>query len=277
MEPMEEKKDFLTIFNTIVLTVTSIVTAFTAYRTSTLNDKINNLKAVSQEGQTISAQIEKLTTDTTSTLKYDYAFLTLERYLKNTSEDGKLKPQDKEMLIGFAQSLILDRINSKKAISDKDKNKLLIPKQFLQKNDTVALNKLGYLLEDKNKTPNYPTTAVTSPLASAPPVSQIVNLEKSKSISLVLNKVVYLQYSNGDKIDDVKLIQKNLKDKGWISSRSDLVKGTYSNVIKFFHSEDRELAFEIKKTIGEQFRIVEVKNFEKKVPVGQLEVWINNK
>lgn len=274
---MEEKKDFLTTFNTIVLILTSILTAFTAYRTSTLNDKINNLKAVSEEGKTISAQIEKLTTDTTSTLKYDYAFLTLERYLKNTSEDGKLKPQDKEMLIGFAQSLILDRINSKKAISDKDKNKLLIPKQFLQKNDTVALNKLGYLLEDKNKTSNYPTTAVTSPLASAPPVSQIVNLEKSKSISLVLNKVVYLQYSNGDKIDDVKLIQNNLKDKGWISPRSDLVKGTYSNVIKFFHSEDRDLAFEIKKTIGEQFRIVEVKNFEKKVPVGQLEVWINNK
>lgn len=274
---MQEKKDFLSYLNTIVVIFTSIIASYTAYRTGVLNDKINNLKAVSEEGQTISAQIEKLTTDTTSTLKYDYAFLTLERYLKNTTEDGELKPQDKEMLIGFAQSLILDRINSKKAISDKDKNKLLIPKQFLQKNDSVALNKLGYLLEDKNKTVNYPSTAVTSPIASVPPVSQIVNLEKSKSISIVLNKVVYIQYSNKDKFQEVQLIQENLKEKGWISSRSDIVNGTYSNVIKFFHSEDRELAFEIRKIIGEHFRIVEVKNFEEKVPIGQLEVWVNNK
>jgi hypothetical protein len=273
---MEEKKDFLSTFNTIVIIITSLVAAFTAYKTNTLNDKINNLKAVSEEGKIISAQIEKLATDNTSTLKYDYAFLTLERYLKNTSEDGNLKPQDKEMLIGFAQSLILDRINSLQVISERDRNKLLIPKQFLQKNDSVALNKLGYLLEDKNKTSSYPTTAVNSPIASAPPVSQIVNLEKSKSISLILKKVVYLQYSNQNNIDVVNTIQNNLKDNGWISPRSEPVKGSYSNVIKYFHPKDRELAYEIKKIIGEQFRIVEVKNFDKNVPFGQLEVWINN-
>lgn len=274
---MEEKKDFLSTFNTVVLIVTSIITAFTAYRTSTLNDKINNLKAVSEEGRTISSQIEKLTADTISTLKYDYAFLTLERYLKNTSEDGQLKPQDKEMLVGFAQSLILDRINSKKAISEKDKSKLLIPKQFLEKNDTLTLNQLAYLLENKNKVSIYPTEVVNSSIASAQPVSQIVNLEKSKSISLILKKVVYIQYSDKINNDEVNAIQKSLKDKGWISPRSEFVKGNYSNVIKYFHSEDRDLAYEIKNIIGDQFRIVQVRKFENKVPKGQLEVWIGPK
>ena len=90
---------------TLIVIFTSIVT----YHTNQLSTKVDEFKTVIEENKMITSLIKDLSKDSSVTVQYDFALLALERYLRNANPDGSLKPQDQDMLVGFAQSLILDR------------------------------------------------------------------------------------------------------------------------------------------------------------------------
>jgi hypothetical protein len=271
---MEEKKDFLSTFNTFILIITSIVTSYTAYRTSALNDKINNLKAISEEGHTVSTLIKDFSDDSKSTVKYDYAFLSLERYLRNTNADGELKPQDKTMLIGFAQTLIYDRFNNQdksKALDDK----ILIPTEFIEKNDSALYLKIMQKVHEDQQKKVLPTGNVGASLTKVEPISQNIDTAKSKLINIILKKVVYIQYAD----DNMKAIaldfQKKIKSKSWNAPDIEKIPGDYSNTIRYFYDDDQYFAKEVKEVLGTSYTITKITGFEGKAPKGQIEVWIN--
>lgn len=274
-----DKWDKLSLIGTFISsTVVVIFTSVTAWYGGQITRQLENYKAVQQEGIAVSSLIKELTKDTTSTIKYDYAFLSLERYLKNTNEGVTLKPQDKEMLVGFAQSLILDRYSSNKPISEKDQARILIPSQFLEKNDPATLQNIKYILESKSKSPNYPVDKIADEktLQSNAPVSQTTNINKTNSIGLIIKKIAYIQYTNPKNVNYIKTLQNNLKSKQWIAPKLELVNGSYSNIIKYFHPEDLDLAEEAKQVLGNNFKIVSNLQYQDKVAKGQIEIWVNN-
>jgi molybdopterin converting factor small subunit len=276
---MEEKKDFLGTFNTIVIILTSIVAAFTAYRTTTLSDKISNIKAVTEEGKTVSELIDKFSKDSIPNRAFDFAFLSLERYLKNTTDDGSLKPQDKEMLVGFAQSIIYDRIFNNKKKSNVAINQILIPKKFLQLNAKEVLKEIEIELSTKNNKIIIPTHVIKEKdsLYIFNPVSMPIDDIKAKAISLILKKVVFIQYSEKNNENEVTKIQNLLKKTGWLTPSIENVPGNFKNTIRYFHDEDRIYANELNQNLKKKYVLLRVYNFESKVPNGQLEVWLNNK
>jgi|GEM_PF-6858784 len=263
--PKRDVWEKMGIIGTFVSTVfIGIFTAVVTYQTDMIRTKVENFKAVQEEGTAVSNLIKELSKDENSTLKFDYAFLALERYLRNTNEDGELKPQDKAMLIGFAQSLIFDRVKASDS-SKIDRNKILIPQQFLEKNDTIALGKVLSALGDLNKVSNVPAE-IDGNLKAIGPVSEIVDAQQSKSISLLVKKIVYIQYADSSRSHQAIEIQKMLRDKGWVAPGIERVKGKYYNCIKYFHSEDRILADEVNGLFGSQFKVVSNQGFEKSVP-----------
>lgn len=277
-ENTSTNKDTLDRLGKIATILIAVFTAITAYFTNSLTTKINSIKAVQEEGTAVSSLIKDLTTETNSTIKYDYAFLALERYLRNTDPDGELKPQDKEMLIGFAQTLILERINNFKGDTTTVINRILIPQRFLEKNDTVAYEKTQLELLNRNSKIELPSTVITASdsLAKYNPIAQSIDPNKDKSINLVIKKVCYIQYSNSAKKKDVEELQNKLKAKDWVAPGIENVKGTYKNTIRYFHAEDESVANAAKEVLGSGFKLLRVYNFEEKVPNNQIEVWINN-
>jgi len=282
-QPLEKSnfkfsKDLLEQLGTFSTILIAVFTAFTAYHTNNLTGKLSTIKAIQDEGVSVSGLIRDLTTETNSTVKYDYAFLALERYLRNTNTDGKLKPQDKEMLVGFAQTLILERINYLGKDSNSSVNRILIPQRFLEKNDTIALKNTQHELVNRNNKIILPlnTIKASDSLFKYAPISQSIDPNKEKSIAMVVKKVCYIQYASASKREEIEELQNKIKENEWVVPGIEIVKGQYNNTIRYFHEEDQSLANSLNELLGYKFRILRVHNFEKKVPHNQIEVWVNN-
>lgn len=263
----KETLDKLQIISTSLI---AIFTAITAFYTTNLSSRLENFKAISQEGKTVSELVNTLS-DTRSTVKYDYAFLSLERYLRNIN-NGELKPQDKNMLVGFAQSLIYDRINTDEGVNVT--HRILIPKEFLAKNDTVVLWRIKQDLNEKYQKRVPPPDNFNPNLYSVEPVAQTIDSNKSKTISLILNKVCYIQYASNDKKETALKFQKKLKDESWLAPGIEKIPGNYTNTIRYFHDEDLYLAIKVRELLGNEFTPTRIYNYEKKAPKGQIEVWV---
>ena len=263
--------------STLIVIFTTIVTI----HTNKLSNQIEEFKVAMDENKMINDLVKNISFDTTSNVKYDFALLALERYLKNTNTDGTLKDQDKEMLVGFAQSLILDRNSFTKNISEKDQYRILIPKEFLEKYDTSRLQLIQNILASKNKKAIYPNDSLegnNQELKNIGPVSQVSDTTLSNSIGIILKKMLYIQYSNPDKFKEVEQIRQIFKDNKWLTPGMECVKGTYDNIIKYFHIEDREIANEANSLMGGKYRVIAIHNpkYENLVPKGQIEIWISN-
>ncbi|MBC7450662.1 MAG: hypothetical protein H7259_04155 [Cytophagales bacterium] len=263
--------------STLVVVFASLVT----YQTNKLSNQVEKFQSVMDENKMINELVKQISSDTSSTVKYDFTLLALERYLRNSSSDGTLKPQDKDMLIGFAQSLILDRKNFHHDITETDLNRILIPNDFLAKYDSLRLKQIQNMLADKNKKTMYPSDSLTvnnATLLTVQPVSQAISEGQSKYLSIMLKKVIYIQYSNARNQQAVQHIQSVLKENKWTAPGIEYVKGNYANTIKYFHDEDREIANEANALLGNGYKVIKINNpaFEKSVPKGQVELWVGN-
>ena len=267
-------KETLDKLSVLATTLIAVFTAFTAFNTNKLTGKVQSLKATQEEGTAVSNLIEKLSADNISTVKYDYAFLSLERYLRNTNEDGELKPQDKNMLVGFAQSLIYDRINNNQDTTANVINRILIPKRFLQKNDTLVLQEIQLELSKKFKKTIALYNDRADNLNATPPIYQTTDSIRSKSVSLILSKIAYIQYGDKSKKELALQAQQKLKNQSWIAPGIEKVDGDYKSTIRYFHDEDRFLANQANEALDGKFTLLRIFHFDKKVPKGQIEVWI---
>lgn len=258
---------------TVLVVFTTIVT----YQTSVLTNKVDTFEKKIDENRMIGELIKDLTSDTLkSTIKSDFTLLTLERYLRNNTENGELALQDKEMLVGFAESLILNT-NKKDNISNEEIS-YKIPRDFLIKYDTIKWNKIVSVYGVEKTESKYPNSTSNSTIKAQAPVSQVTDTLKSSQISSILKKIVYIQYTATFDVKNAESIQQNFKNSQWAAPRLEKVNGKYSNVIKYFHPEDEGIAIEANKLLDNKYKIVPSINpkYQKLVPKGQIEVWASN-
>lgn len=87
---------------------------------------------------------------------------------------------------------------------------------------------------------------------------------------------VYLQYNNKDNTSILREYEKILKTNNWVVPKPEFINAKFQNTIKYFHSEDRNLADNINAIFNNKFKIVPNLEFGNSVPNRQLEIWINN-
>ena len=262
-------------------TVLVIFSTLVTMQTNKLSHQVEEFKTQMQENTMISQLVTQISKDTSSNVKFDFALLALERYLRNASPDGKLKSQDKDMLVGFAQSLILDRKFSFSDVSENNTDRILIPLEFLDKYDSTKKKATGITVNDNNKIKVTPADSLNNSseaITQAPPVSQLTDTSQSNIISLLIKKMVYIQFANRDKRKNAQDIQQTFIKNNWVAPGIEHVNGSYANIIKYFHYEDEALAIEANSLLGNKFKITPsiTRKYQKLVPKGQIEIWIAN-
>lgn len=278
---MENKDiwDKLSVIGTFLsTTLIAIFSTVVTYQTTVLTNKVETFEKKIEENKMIGELIQKLSTDTMkTTINSDFTLLTLERYLRNNTENGELTIQDKEMLVGFAESLIL---NSYKNVAiNTEEISYKIPRDFLFKYDTIKWNKIVSLYGVEKTNSVYPKSIVSNlTITAQQPVSQVDDSLKSSLISSILKKIVYIQYSPAFDKKNAENLQQNFKNNQWAAPRIDKVKGNYNNIIKYFHPEDEGIAIEANKLLDNKYKIVPSVStkYQKLVPKGQIEVWASN-
>jgi hypothetical protein len=180
------------------------------------------------------------------------------------------------MLVGFAESLILNNNKSDKISTEEISYK--IPRDFLIKYDTLKWNNIVSLYGVEKTNSVYPKNNVSNATISAQePVSQVEDTLKSSLISSILKKIVYIQYAPTFDEKSAESIQQNFKNNQWAAPRIDKVKGSYNNIIKYFHPEDEGIALEANKLLDNKYQIVPSISlkYQRLVPKGQIEVWVS--
>ncbi|WP_281635843.1 hypothetical protein [Flavobacterium marginilacus] len=276
-----ENKDFwdkLGVIGTFLsTTLIAIFSTVVTYQTSRLTNKVETFEKKIEENKMIGELIQKLSSDTMkTTINSDFTLLTLERYLRNNAENGELTIQDKEMLVGFAESLILN--SNKKVAINTEEISYKIPRDFLFKYDTLKWNKIVSLYGVEKTNSVYPKITYNSTIKLQQPVSQVDDSLKSSLISSILKKIVYIQYAPTFETKNAENLQQNFKNNQWAAPRIDKVKGNYNNIIKYFHPEDEGIAIEANKILDNKYKIVPsiTSKYQKIVPKGQIEVWASN-
>jgi hypothetical protein len=135
-------------------------TAFVTYNTSVMNHKIESFKTGMEENTMIAKLVTDLTGDTVRNLKTDFALLSLERYLRS-SKKGQLEDYDKKMLIGFAKSIIMDRIMNSNTDSGNNLKKIYIEREFLHSIDAAAFDSMLAIVSTSETKRNTPDSAVS--------------------------------------------------------------------------------------------------------------------
>ena len=264
----------------VIATIVQIVviggfTAVVSLYTARMTNKLNTYKAGMDENNMIKTLVMDLTSDTSGNVKTDFALLSLERYLKSSNADS-LHPYDRDMLVGFAQSVILDRVRHLGKNANGNINEILIPKELLQKYDTLRLDTIISLISRNSTKTILPVSVTSNTLENAQPVNQITE-GNVQIMNAILSKIVYIQYSNPQNRSSAEQIRQLFTGTQWRAPGCELVKGDFSNSIRYFHSEDSSLAEEIRDLLktktGKDFQVLPVKGFDSKVPKGQLEVW----
>lgn len=259
-------------------TLIAIFSTIVTYQTTVLTNKVETFEKKIEENKMIGELIQKLSSDTMkTTINSDFTLLTLERYLRNNTEEGELTIQDKEMLVGFAESLILN--SDKNVAINTEEISYKIPRDFLFKYDTIKWNKIVSLYGVEKTNSVYPKNIVSNlTITAQQPVSQVDDSLKSSLISSILKKIVYIQYSPAFEKKNAENLQQNFKNNQWAAPRIDKVKGNYNNIIKYFHTEDEGIAIEANKLLDNKYKIVPSVSakYQKLVPKGQIEVWASN-
>jgi len=248
--------------------------------TALITANLDRFKAGIDENNMINELVKDLSKDSTKmNLKYDFMMLSLERYLKR-SHNGELKEYDRDMLVGFAKSVIINRLSSNSKTYDLKTNDVLIPKEILQKYDSSNIKSFLLAISEVNMTPTKRDTSEVRNIANVEPVRQLLNPQKSVLLNALIPKSIYIQYNNLSKKKEVDSIRIAFQKKGWNAPRVEYRKGVYKNSIRYFHPEDVLLVEEASNLIDtiqdHHFKKIFLSNY-KDVPKGQIELWINNK
>lgn len=256
--------------STLIVIFTTLVT----FQTSVLSNKVDAFEQKIDENRMIGELVKDLSDTTASTLKTDFALLALERYMRNNNEKSELCMQDKEMLTGFAESIIL---NYKKSdLTRPLELQTKIPKDFLFRyKDTAKWNNIVAVIYPKSETTVDLSKTTVTDIAKTAPVSTVSDTTKSAEISSILKKIVYIQYAKGIGRDGAENLQKTFTANKWAAPGIEKVGGNYHNIIKYFHPEDKAYADQANKLLNDQYVIVNAASpkYQRIVPKGQIEVW----
>ena len=264
-------KDFLSIVVPAVQVL--LLGALTALVTANLD----KFKVGMEENVMINQLVNNLSKDTTSNLKTDFAILSLERYLKR-SHSGELKDYDRDMLVGFAKSVIINRSGSNDNRYDNKPNEILIPLGILEKYDSIHIKDVISNASNITTKTNVTDSVKVSNMIDQQPRSELINPNKKLLLSALIPKTVYIQFNNPDKrqlADSIRLVFQKL---GWNAPSVEYAKGYYKSSIRYFHSDDAQLVDEacgiLEPIYKSHFRKINAPKFDK-VPLGQIEIWLN--
>jgi hypothetical protein len=252
----------------IQIVVIGAFTAVVSLYTARMNNKLDTYKTGMDESGMIQKLVMDLSTEDSSNVKTDFALLSLERYLRS-SKQGELQDYDKNMLCGFAESIIWDRIRKKK-----NENEILIPIQFLSNNDTLREKELLSKIKGSETQTTHPDK-VNDSLINVKPVNQVNDTGSMKAISFLFNKTCYIQYADMTLKDTAEKFRKKLVAKGWYAPGIEYVEGNYKTSIRYFHPEDNGLVASLQDLFENNNVITSpIYKFGSRVPKGQVEVWI---
>lgn len=248
-------------------------TAVVSFYTARMTNRLESYKSDREESEMIKKLVTDLTSDTTSHVRSDFALLSLERYLIS-SQNGKLKEYDRDMLLGFAQSIIWDRVGNGRMLHNQ--NEILIPKEFLRKHDSVRYQQILNEFDKFTKTGSLPDSFVAKgALPKAEPVKQTSHTETSEALGVLFNKTCYIQYATPKAKKTAQKFQEKLQQKAWYAPGIDLVEGSYKSSVRYFHKEDLELVKTVKASLDiASFEPLFIAGYQNRVPKGQLELWI---
>lgn len=248
--------------------------------TALITFNIDKFKAGIDESVMINELVKDLSKDSIkSNIKSDFVLLSLERYLKR-SHNGDLKDYDKEMLVGFAKSIIINQLSSSDTRGDQKTNNMRIPKEILHRYDSTNYNSFISTVYDEILKETKIDTIELKNMSSATPVRQMINPQKSTLLNILIPKSVYFQYNDPDKVLSVDSIRLVFQNKKWNAPSLELVKTDFENSIRYFHTEDYKLVEETVKTLNDcklkDFKVIHLTKYQN-VPKGQIEIWINYK
>jgi hypothetical protein len=256
----------------IQVAVVGLFTALVTLYTSRLTNKLETYKAGMDESNMIKTLIKDLTGDSGTHVRTDFALLSLERYLRS-SQQGELHNYDSNMLVGFAQSIIWERV-TKEGIGSENQNEILIPNEFLKRYDSSRQQQILKDMDISQKRKNLPQTVNNDSLLKIPPVQQAVH-NNTQMLTSLFSKTCYIQFANENLRNTALNVQQTLRTAKWYAPGIDKVEGNYTNTVKYFHQEDANLASALQNTLNlPDYALQYIKNFEAKVPKGQLEIWI---
>ena len=187
-------KDIWDKISSLVTTIIAIATVIIGYYTKELSNELDSFKSSIDEEKMVSELVNSIASnDTASSLKSDLIFLTLERYLEKTDKKAELKELDKKMLLNFAQSLILARKNQKTSSSIG----LQVPYNYLKNTDAKLYEELNAMILSDKLTTNLPPVIVSNAnMGAQKPIKTAVDNSSKEGYSSILNRVVYIQYSD---------------------------------------------------------------------------------
>jgi hypothetical protein len=104
---------------------------------------------------------------------------------------------------------------------------------------------------------------------------QIIKDQKDKK------GVVYINYKSSSLRSDINKLERHLSEQGWIVRPSQLIPDKYGNQVRYFHTDDIQLAKTMQQEIKNILNIdCELKDFSKQyssvVPPKQLEIWLSS-
>jgi hypothetical protein len=230
-----------------------------------------------EEGKIIQSLIEDLSKKDDNTHN-DVALLSLEKFLLQKN-DEKLLEIDKTYIIQISETLLRQRITKDSGFNAQSS----IPFRLWQKYDSVYANDFftdfiaSKSMVDEITSPKK-DSLTSIELAAMKPIAQSNDAVEASVLSSFKKKIVYLQYSQRDQLESMKELQKAFISNKWIAPGVEFVSGNYSNLIKYFDPDDKQLADNAAvlggKIFNKPFKIAPIFNNRYNVPKGQIEIWV---
>jgi len=230
-----------------------------------------------EEGKIIQSLIEDLSKKDDNTHN-DVALLSLEKFLLQKN-DEKLLEIDKTYIIQISETLLRQRITKDSGFNAQSS----IPFRLWQKYDSVYANDFftdfiaSKSMVDEITSPKK-DSLTSIELAAMKPIAQSNDAVEASVLSSFKKKIVYLQYSQRDQLESMKELQKAFISNKWIAPGVEFVSGKYSNLIKYFDPDDKQLADNAAvlagKIFNKPFKIAPIFNNRYNVPKGQIEIWV---
>jgi hypothetical protein len=278
-----------TLFSTVILGLLTIL--FTA-RSNDVKDSLQNRQASISKAELVHTLITDLKTNDTG---QDIALIGLNRSIGDLQDESG---NERLMVLQIADTVFSKRLGDTKF--KKDDRATLVALQVMRercdKNDKTLHGWCTDIFEsDKEQYDNLPRagaavsneharpTETTKPVASPAPGHSTPPKHNGLNLTSAFSAVVYIQYAADSERQQVEDLRTDLNHQPGATITVppiDHKVADYSDSVRYFHAEDRDVADRIADIANKSFK--GAKNFKPPtlfgprddVPLGQVEIWI---
>lgn len=259
---------FVKLFSSLVLAAIALIIQNSANEISSsiqkaqlLNDLINGLST---------KKLEEAGKRDLSLIALDYTF---------GQEQSSLVPMVAERVYQNIEPFDDEATKTAVTIITKYKGRLWV--EQLRKERLRIINKTSAKNQEKNT--SDPRASVDASKIAAKQSSPEKAENFARLIESEFDNIVYIQYRSNSLYDSAKNLRKELQKATFNAPGIQQVNEQFSNEIRYFHNEDKDLAIRVK-TLTDQFfahqtptrtfKLVALTGTKFKAPKGQVEIWI---